>query len=446
MIVEDLMKRRSVWLTIILIGFVGVVGVGAETPELDPLLELLVEQGVITLEQALAVQAEYDRRRAAEQAPAAVAPKPCEAIPPAVTPVLPEQVAAAPAEEKRSDTWYDRFDFRGDLRLRAEFFNFNGPEVDTHRARYRARLRAGMYTEITDWMDVGFQLRSGDPDDPVSDNSTFDSGFALIPISISEAYAGFHPSGWLDLTLGKFDAKKKWVVSDMQWDDDVTVAGAMEEFTFGPLKFDLYQYLLEEDKTTSDAYLLGGQLYGKFGSDAIGTFKIGAGFDDWVRPQMLADLTMTDQLQGNPVTNLLNDDLQLISDFELANIFATWSWAKNDLWPVKVSAFGYLNTGAQGLGKEYDTGYFLRLQVGDYKKKNQMMFRATRYYSEPDALFYVFAQSDTLYASDVDGYRIDFRMGFVKKSYFNLTWYHVKPVYRVFPTMDRLQMDYIILF
>ncbi len=146
------------------------------------------------------------------------------------------------------------------------------------------------------------------------------------------------------------------------------------------------------------------------------------------------------------MTNLLDDDLQLISDFEIANLFATWTWAKNERWPMKASAFGYLNTGAQGLGKEYDTGYFLRLQVGDYKKKYQMMFRATRYYSEPDALFYVFTQSDTIYASDVDGYRFDFRLGFVKKSYFNLTWYHTKPVYALFPTMDRLQVDYIIAF
>ena len=38
----------------------------ADEPELDPRLELLVEQGVITMEQALAVQAEYDRREAGE--------------------------------------------------------------------------------------------------------------------------------------------------------------------------------------------------------------------------------------------------------------------------------------------------------------------------------------------------------------------------------------------
>ncbi len=448
------MKRWTVWVAVCAILVSGVAALGAQESDLDPLLKLLVEQSVITMEQALAVQAEYDRRRAAEQAPAAAPPQPATVVPPPAAPALPDQVAEATATDAAPEAattaagekWYDRFDFKGDLRLRGEFFKIEGISTDNYRERFRARFRAGMYTEITDWMDVGFQVRSGDPDDPVSDNSTFDGGFSLIPISISEAYAGFHPTGWLDLTFGKFDAQKKWVVSDMQWDDDVTVAGAMEEFSIGPLKFDLYQYLLEEDKATSDAYLLGAQLYGEFGSESIGTFKVGGGFDNWVRPQMVADLTLEDKLQGNPVTNLLDDDLQLISDFEIANLFATWSWAKNERWPVKFSAFGYLNTGAKGLGEDYDKGYFLRLQVGDYKKKYQMMFRATRYYSEPDALFYVFAQSDTIYASDVDGYRFDFRLGLVKKSYFNLTWYHTKPVYALFPTMDRLQVDYIIAF
>jgi hypothetical protein len=411
------------WITVLVILVVGVVGVNADEPELDPLLELLVEQGVITLEQALAVQAEYDRRAAAERAPDS-SPQPTPKAPEQVVATEPATVSGEEKTAKQDDEkWYDRIDFKGDLRLRGEFFS-----------------------DITDWMDVGLQVRSGDPDDPVSDNSSFDGGFALIPLSISEGFAGIHPTEWLDLTFGKFDAKKKWVVTDMQWDDDVTVEGAMEEFSFGPFKADLYQYILEEDKETRDAYLLGGQVFGKFGSDSVGTFTVGAGYDEWVRPQMVADLTLSGKLKGNQVTNLLDDEDQLISDFQIANAFLKWDLAKSKKWPVKFSLFGYLNTGAKGLGKDYDTGYFIRLQVGDYKKPYQMMFRASRYYSEPDALFYVFAQSDTTMASDVDGYRFDFRLGFVKKSYFNVTWYHTKPVFALFPTMDRLQVDYIIVF
>ena len=60
------MRRALVKALVIAVLLTVAVGVGAEEPELDPLLKLLVEQGVITFEQALAVQAEYDRRRAAE--------------------------------------------------------------------------------------------------------------------------------------------------------------------------------------------------------------------------------------------------------------------------------------------------------------------------------------------------------------------------------------------
>jgi len=435
------MKKSSMLFVVVAILLAGVVAVGAQEPELDPLLELLVEQGVITMEQALAVQAEYDRRREAAKIPV-VAPVQTSPQEP------PMQVATAPVEEEKpkEEKWYDRIDFKGDLRLRGEFFKVDGISDNDRRERFRARIRPGIYTDVTDWMTVGLQLRSGDPDDPVSDNSTFDGGFALIPISISEGYAQFDIGKSFDLTIGKFDPKKKWVVTDMQWDDDVTVEGAMQEFSFGPLKFDVYQYLLEEDKRTRDAYLLGGQVYGNFGSESIGNFTVGAGYDSWVRPQMVADLTLDGMLNGNRVTNLLDDNDQLVSDFDIANAFVTWSWKKSEKWPLKFSLFGYVNTGAQGLGKDYDTGYFIRFQVGDYKKKGQMMFRASRYYSEPDALFYVFAQSDTTMASDVDGYRFDFRLGYVKKSYFNVTWYHTKPVYALFPTMDRLQVDYIVVF
>jgi hypothetical protein len=269
--------RRLLRISVIAILFFAVTGVGAEELELDPLLELLVEQGVITMEQALAVQAEYDRRRAAELVPTA----------------SPQAISSAPLEksvaEEKEEKWYDRIDFKGDLRLRGEFFWVEGISSNDRRERFRARIRPGIYTDITDWMEVGLQVRSGDPLDPVSDNSSFDGGFSLIPLSISEGFAAFHPVDWLDLTF----------------------------------KASLYQYILEEDKETRDAYLLGGQLSAKFGSDNIGSITVGAGYDEWVRPQMVADMTLSGKLHGNRVTNLLDDDDQLISEFEIANAFVT---------------------------------------------------------------------------------------------------------------------------
>ena len=73
-------------------------------------------------------------------------------------------------------------------------------------------------------------------------------------------------------------------------------------------------------------------------------------------------------------------------------------------------------------------------------------FRYSYYYSEPDALFYVFTQSDTSRSSDVKAHRFDLRIGFYAKSYFNITWYNTRPVYREDEPLNRWQMDYIIKF
>jgi hypothetical protein len=424
---------RLVLVAILAVGIgVAAAAWGEEAGELDPLLELLVKRGVITLEEARAVQAEYDRREAAE-VPTVPIPTP--------TPPVVEQL---PTDKK--EHWYDRMEIRGDLRLRYEGFHQEGLDDDDRRDRVRLRLRPGVYTDITDWMEVGFQLRSGDRRDPVSDNQSVDTGFSLKEIAISEAYAAFDATDWLDLTIGKFDAKHKWLVSDMQWDDDVTVEGFMEQFDFGAFDASLYQYVLEEDKKNEDAYLIGGQLRGTFGIGAKDKITVGGGFDNWVRPQLVADLTLSGELLGNKITNLLDEDEQLISDFDIANLFVSWTHSTNERWPIKFSLFGYQNYGARGIGKDNDTGYFARLQVGDYKEPGQVMLRYSRYYSEADAIFYVFAQSDTTRASDVDGHRIDFRIGYVRRSYFNLTWYQTDANYDSVDTMDRWQVDYIIRF
>ena len=427
----------------------------SDEPEMDPLLELLVEQGVITAEQARAVQAEYVRREAAEAAPpetvTAEAPQVATTELAAVESPSPQVAEAEPAPDAApaKAKWYDKIDFKGDLRLRYEGFWVEGLSDNNHRSRFRLRARAGVYTDVADWMKVGLQLRSGDPDDPVSDNQSVDGGFTMKDIAISEAFAAFTPTDWLGIHAGKFDPKELWVVSDMQWDDDVTVEGLLERLEFGAFEASLYQYFLEERSAGDDSVVYGGQVRGAFDLSSKHSLEFGAGYDDWVNPQYVADLTLSGKLHGNRVSNILDADDQLISDFEIASLFAEWKYELSERWPIKVTAFAYHNFGAAELdGKKYDDGYFLRFQIGDYKKPGQIALRASRYYSQPDALFYVFTQSDTTMSSDVDGYRFDLRLGFIMKSYFNFTWYHTEPASDLedIPTMDRLQVDYIIRF
>ena len=90
-----------------------------------------------------------------------------------------------------------------------------------------------MTADVTEKVNVGFELRSGNPDNPHSDNQSFDTGFNKNTIAIAQAYVSWEPREFVEIRGGKFSPKKIWLVSDMQWDDDVIVEGAMEDFTFG---------------------------------------------------------------------------------------------------------------------------------------------------------------------------------------------------------------------
>jgi len=176
------------------------------------------------------------------------------------------------------------------------------------------------------------------------------------------------------------------------------------------------------------------------------SLRFGVGYDKWNHPQMIADLTLDEDIGGNKVTNLLDADDELISDFEVLNVFAEFKNTSRDRWPVSFKLFYFKNQGAKGIGAENDTGYLGRAQVGDYETKGQVAVRYAYYYSEPDALFYVFTQSDTSRGSNVKAHRVDVRVGFFARSYFNVTWYNSRLAVGDDETLNRYQVDYIVTF
>ena len=52
-------------------------------------------------------------------------------------------------------------------------------------------------------------------------------------IAISEAFAGFDATDWLTSAPASSTRRSLWKVSDMQWDDDVTVEGLLENVELG---------------------------------------------------------------------------------------------------------------------------------------------------------------------------------------------------------------------
>jgi hypothetical protein len=385
-------------------------------------------------------------------------------------------VAVAEDDGKKEVKWYDKFNLGGDLRLRAEYFNWDEHFDDGERTRFRYRLRVGVKRKIGDKLTVGFQLRSGNPDNPHSDNQSFDSGFDKDSISISEAYIDWKAAGFLSVMGGKFSPKKLWHVSDMHWDDDVVVEGALEGFEWkmdGPVnkvELNLYQFILEESGSGDDAYMFGGQIAPTFKLGEKNELTAGFGYDSFSEPDRVVELTFGGSLDTEPegiVTNLTNAETgELVSDFEVASLFVIWKNESLERWPVEVSFFYYQNLGAEDavgsilevddgelvplvsdlVSDENDAAFYGRVQFGDYKKPGQVALRYTRYDSKPDAMFYAWVQSDTKRGTNVDGHRVDFRVGMPMKGYVNVTWYNTDWKYGDDPTMNRLMVDYIFKF
>ena len=107
------------------------------------------------------------------------------------------------------EKWYDRVDLLGDARLRYEGFRQDDNFNDDRRDRFRIRLRVGIEIAITDALKVGIQARNGDPDDPVSNNTSFDGAFQFKEFNLAQGYVDFRAASWLDVIGGKFEAGKR---------------------------------------------------------------------------------------------------------------------------------------------------------------------------------------------------------------------------------------------
>jgi hypothetical protein len=384
-------------------------------------------------------------------------------------------VRAADGDDKPK--WYEKIDFTGDLRLRYEQFDWTDHYDGGERHRFRYRLRFGIDAHITENLDVGFQLRSGNPRNPISDNQTFDNGFDKTEISIAQAYADWQATGVLRVVAGKFRPKGLWSAIDIEYDDDLAVEGAMELLGWdfdGPLKqldVNFWQLVLNESGSSNESHNFGGQVVPVFRLGEENSLAVGLTYETFTNPSQVADLYFNDRLVSDAdyVTNLVDATTrETVSDFDLGNVFVKWSNESIKRWPIAVTGYYYKNFGsrdAMGVilpsaiptgttptpliaanSSDNDTAWLARIQIGDYKKPGQVFVRFTRYYSEPDAMLFAFSQSDSRRSTNVDGYRTDFRIGMPMKSWINVTWYRTDWTIGQDTTMDRWQFDYIFKF
>ena len=359
----------------------------------------------------------------------------------------------------QTQPWYERIDFYGDLRLR-----YDATQSDDYQDDFRYRLRLGLEAALSDAITAGVEIRSGNPRNPISDNQSFGGGLSKHEFSVAEVFADFRLSPRFSFVAGKFEHAPNWMVSDMHWDTDVTVEGFMErvelrssaDHPLRRLDASIYQLFLGESDQ-GDAWLFGAQVRPTLQLGDDNTLTIGVGFDYLLDPQRVLDLTLAGELTGR-VTNLLDESDQLISDFRILTASLNWRNRAVEGWTLTSSFFFYNNTGAsdavgteirtgaQGRGSDNNNAFFFRIVADQGREPRQVRMLFTYFYSEPDAFLYAFAQSDTRQASNLNGTRVDLRVGMPARTYFNISWYRTKPKLGEATTMNRWLIDYVMGF
>jgi hypothetical protein len=172
---------------------------------------------------------------------------------------------AAAVQKKKFSSMLDRITFAGDIRLRHESFYMTTTD-DRHRQRFRLRLGADLKLET---ITVGIRLASG-TGEQVSTNQSFDNLSSQNALWIDRAYIQWkgQSAEWLTLTGGRMPNPFFTVyTSDLFWDDDFSPEGVAENLKFKLGGTDLFvnlaQIVLDEDsggKPDTDQWLYGQQV------------------------------------------------------------------------------------------------------------------------------------------------------------------------------------------
>lgn len=231
------------------------------------LIELLVQEGVLSKDKADALlkQAQMARQKAQEEAAAVAATQPAETGVPAEAGApksirvqyVPEHVKNEMRAEIEQDVmkklnykagerlglpeWIDRIELTGDLRLRYQLDQFpsgntlpavlNGSQVRNvpianttdDRERQRVRARFGANVHVNDWLDGGIRFTTGQLNTPVTPNQTEGFSQGKYIFGLDRAFLAAKPYDWLTLTGGRF--ANPFYSTDLIWDPDLAFDG-----------------------------------------------------------------------------------------------------------------------------------------------------------------------------------------------------------------------------
>lgn len=246
------------------------------------LVRLLVEQKVLSADKGEALMrqalAEAEAARAVKPAPsaAALAPPAAGAV---RVPYIPETVRDQIKAELRNDVlaqakqegwatrdqaapdWTRRLTLSGDLRVRSQsnlfskansdqifdFARINAggpydvagatfPFLNTRKDKVNLlgiRARLNLNVKVSDRVEAGFQLATGDDNSPIATNNLLGGGFGKRDIWLQEAWVELRPTDWASVTLGRMH--NPFVSTGLVFDEDLAFDGVAVELDSGTM-------------------------------------------------------------------------------------------------------------------------------------------------------------------------------------------------------------------
>jgi hypothetical protein len=335
----------------------------AQTRPTDPstldILDVLVEKGVLSRQDADGVLAEARRRTEADAGTVRV-----PYVPEAVRAQIRDEVKKEVIDTARTEgwaqpdalpEWLGRFNFSGDVRVRGEYIGFGAsntplvPDINAinadgeyyvddvlplrptteDRVRSRVRARFAVDAKVNEYVEAGVRLVTGNLLDPVSTNESLTGNFDKFTVGMDRAYVRLRPFGRDDrfggtnIVFGKFD--NPFLSTELVFDRDLQFEGIAATFSASlgdgddaPVVFVTGgAFPLEEwDFTGNDKNLFAGQI-GASGSPTPGVrLKAAAALYEYSNVQGQYntpglrdnDYTAPDRVQfGNALFNLRQD-------------------------------------------------------------------------------------------------------------------------------------------
>jgi hypothetical protein len=213
------------WLAVLAAGWVAspvshAVAADNATPSLsDPVLNLLLEKGMITEGEAAKVQAQVDSYHT-------------------------NAIAELPPEKWKFSKGIKDVELYGDVRMRYEdrkAIDPDGGHVQLDRVRYAVRV--GLRGDLFDDFNYGIRVETssnprstwvtlGSPNLTSPGSSPYQGPFgkSASGINIGQVYFGWHPEDWVDITLGKMP--NPLYTTTMVWSPSINPEGAAEHFKY----------------------------------------------------------------------------------------------------------------------------------------------------------------------------------------------------------------------